>query len=62
MANIINADDMFETWNNMDIDVTRVNRGAPKEIRLFSKTLDEADGKFDKKELGRLRKVLKNIK
>ncbi len=62
MANIINADDMFETWNNMDIDVTRINRGAPKEIRLFSKTLNDAEGKIDKKELGRLRKVLKNIK
>ncbi|MDO4161553.1 MAG: hypothetical protein Q4D80_00925 [Pseudomonadota bacterium] len=62
MANIINADDMFEVWNNMDIDVTRINRGAPKEIRLFSKTIDEADEQIDTKELNRLRKVLKNIK
>ena len=62
MANIINADDMFEIWNNMDIDVTRINRGAPKEMRLFSKTLDDADRQIDRKELDRLRKVLKNIK
>lgn len=62
MANIINADDMFEIWNNMDIDVTRINRGAPKEMRLFSKTLDDADRQIDRKELNRLRKVLKNIK
>ena len=62
MANIINADDMFEIWNKMDIDVTRVNRGAPKEIRLFSKTLDDAEAQIDRKELNRLRKVLKSIK
>ena len=62
MANIINADDMFDIWNNMDIDVTRVNRGSPKEIRLFSKTVDEAEGSMDRKEFEKLRKVLKSIK
>ena len=62
MENIINADDMFEVWNKMDIEVTRINRGAPKEIHLFSKSLDEADGQIDYKELNRLRKVLKSIK
>lgn len=62
MANIINADDMFEIWNKMDIEVTRINRGAPKEIHLFSKSLDEAEGQIDRKELNRLRKILKSIK
>lgn len=62
MANIINADDMFEIWNKMDIEVTRTNRGAPKEIHLFSKSLDEAEGQIDRKELNRLRKILKSIK
>ncbi len=62
MANIINADDMFEIWNKMDIEVTRINRGAPKEIHLFSKSLDDADGQIDRKELNRLRKILKSIK
>lgn len=62
MANIINADDMFDVWENMNINVTRINRGAPKEIQLFSKTLTEADGSLPRKELDRLRKVLKNIK
>lgn len=59
MANIINADDMFDVWKNMDINVTRINRGAPKEIQLFSKTLSDADGSISRKELDRLRKVLK---
>ena len=62
MANIINADDMFETWNGMDINVTRINRGAPKEIRLLSRTLPEADGTASKKEIDKLSKILKNLK
>ena len=62
MANIINADDMFDIWNEMGIEVTRINRGAPKEIKLFSKFLTEADGKVSKKELENLRKVFKSIK
>lgn len=62
MANIINADDMFDIWNDMGIEVTRINRGAPKEIKLFSKLLNEADGKVSKRELDNLRKLLKNIK
>lgn len=62
MANIINADDMFEVWKNMDIEVTRINRGAPKEIPLLSKTLREVENTMPHKEFERLRKVLKNIK
>lgn len=62
MANIINADDMFETWNNMDINVTRINRGAPKEIRLFSKVLTEAESKPSAKEIDKITKMLKNLK
>lgn len=59
-ANIINADDMFDIWSDMKIEVTRINRGSPKEIRLFSKTLNEADGSASRKELDKLRKILKN--
>lgn len=62
MANIINADDMFEIWNNMKINVTRINRGAPKEIKLFSKQLTEVEDKLPKKSLDKLRNVLKNLK
>ena len=62
MANIINADDMFDIWNEMGIEVTRINRGAPKEIKLFSKILSEADEKVSKKQLDNIRNVLKNIK
>lgn len=44
-GNIINAEDMFEIWNNMNVNVTRINRGSPKEIRLFSKSLDNCEEK-----------------
>ena len=62
MANIINADDMFETWNNLNINVTRINRGAPKEIRLFSKTLPEASDSISKKDFDKIAQILKKIK
>ncbi|MBQ9034575.1 MAG: hypothetical protein IJ099_01265 [Alphaproteobacteria bacterium] len=62
MANIINADDMFDIWKELNINVTRVNRGAPKEIQLFSRTLPEANGSMPHKEFERLRKVLKDMK
>jgi len=62
MANIINADDMFDIWDEMDIKVTRINRGAPKEIQLFSKTLGEAENAMSRQELDKLRKVLKSLK
>ena len=62
MANIINADDMFEIWNDLNIEVTRINRGAPKEIRLLSKTIPEAEGSLSQDELNNLRKLLKSLK
>lgn len=62
MANIINADDMFEIWNNMNINVTRINRGSPKEIKLFSKQLSESGDTLSKKNLDKLHETLKTLK
>ena len=61
MANIINADDMFDIWGDMGIYVTRINRGAPKDIHLFSKTISEANDNISKKELDRLTNLLKKL-
>lgn len=61
IGNIINAEDMFEIWNEMDINVTRIDRGTPKEINLFAKTLEEASGKIDKDEFEKLKKLIRNI-
>ena len=30
IGNIINAEDMFETWDDLDINVTRIDRGTPR--------------------------------
>ena len=62
MANIINADDMFEVWDNMGIEVTRINRGAPKEIKLFSKQLNEVSDKASKKDVEKLRNAFKSLR
>lgn len=61
MGNIINAEDMFEIWNELDVDVTRINRGMPKEIKLFSKTIEEAEGSPDKGQLEAIKKLIRNI-
>ena len=61
MGNIINAEDMFDVWNDIGVEVTRINRGSPKEIKLFSKSLEEADGKLNKNELDALKKLMRNI-
>lgn len=62
MANIINADDMFEIWDDMDIKVTRINRGMPKEIRLFSKTLTEAENPASARDIEKIGKLLRSLK
>lgn len=62
MANIINADDMFEVWENLGVEVTRINRGMPKEIKLLSKSLTETGGNLSKKDFDNVRRVLKSLK
>lgn len=61
IGNIINAEDMFEIWNEMNIKVTRIDRGTPKEINLFAKTLEEATGKISKDNFEKLKKLIRNI-
>lgn len=61
IGNIINAEDMFEIWDNMNIHVTRIDRGTPKEIKLFNKALEDADGKIDKPDLEKIKKLIRSI-
>lgn len=60
-GNVINAEDMFEIWADMNINVTRINRGSPKEIRLFSKAIDTCDAKVDGETLEKLRKLFRSM-
>lgn len=60
-GNIINAEDMFEVWSHMGINVTRINRGSPKEIQLFSKALDVCEEKTDKSSFEKLKKLIHSL-
>lgn len=60
-GNIINAEDMFEIWNSMNINVTRINRGSPKEIRLFSKSVENCEQKADKNTVEKLKKLIYSL-
>ncbi len=60
-GNIINAEDMFEIWSGLNVNVCRINRGSPKEIRLFSKALDNCDEKTDKATLEKLKKLVRSL-
>ena len=61
IGNIINAEDMFETWDEMNISVTRIDRGTPKELKLFSKTLAEAGNHIDKDKFEKIKKLVRSI-
>ena len=61
MGNIINAEDMFEIWNNMNIFVTRIDRGSPKELKLFAKAVDDVSSPLDKEKGEKLKKIIRNI-
>ena len=61
IGNIINAEDMLDIWNDMNVNVTRIDRGTPKEIPLFAKNIEDADDKADKSVLEKIKKLLRNI-
>lgn len=61
IGNIINAEDMFDIWNDMNISVCRIDRGTPKELNLFSKTLDEAENKAGRETLEKIKKIIRSI-
>lgn len=61
IGNIINAEDMFDIWNGLNVEVTRINRGSPKEIKLFSKSIEDADEKLEQTQLETLKKIMRNI-
>lgn len=61
IGNIINAEDMFEIWDDIGVNVTRIDRGTPKELKLFSKTLDEAIESIDKDKLEKIKKLIRSV-
>jgi len=61
IGNIINAEDMFEIWESLHVNVTRIDRGTPKEIRLFARALPEADKPIAPGKLDKLLNILRNM-
>ena len=53
--------ELFDIWDNMNIHVTRIDRGTPKEIKLFNKTLEDAEGKIEKADFDKIRKLIRSI-
>ena len=61
IGNIINAEDMLDIWRDLNINVTRIDNGSPKDIPLFTKVLEDAEEKVDKNVLEKLKKLLRNV-
>lgn len=61
IGNIINAEDMFEIWDDLGICVTRIDRGTPKELKLFSKTLEESSDPVEKDKLEKIKKLVRGL-
>lgn len=61
IGNIINAEDMFETWDDLDINVTRIDRGTPKEIKLFARSLPEAEKPIAASKLDKVLKLIRSM-
>ena len=61
IGNIINAEDMLDIWKEMKVNVTRIDRGTPKEIPLLAKTLEDSEGAADKAVFEKIKKLLRSI-
>ena len=61
IGNIINAEDMFETWDALNINVTRIDRGTPKEIKLFARTIPDAEKEISPSKLDKVMKIIRSM-
>ena len=61
IGNIINAEDMFDVWNDLKVNVTRIDRGTPKEIKLFAKTLPDAVEPIGREDFEKIKKIVRNL-
>ncbi|MBO4285319.1 MAG: hypothetical protein J5895_03710 [Alphaproteobacteria bacterium] len=60
-ANIINAEDMLDVWDDMDIEVVRFAKGGPADLRPLSKAIGKADGRLSRNDVSELKKMLKRL-
>ena len=60
-GNIINAEDMFDIWDNLDIRVVRFARGNPQDLLPLAKAVKPANENMSQEDFGRFKKVLKKL-
>ena len=61
IGNIINAEDMVDIWEDLKVSVTRIDRGTPKEIPLFARTMPDAGAPVAKNDFEKIKKLVRNI-
>ena len=61
IGNIINAEDMFDIWNDLGVKVARIDRGTPKDIPLFARELPNAEAPLERDSFEKIKKLIRNI-
>lgn len=61
VGNIINAEDMLDTWDQMNVVVSRIDKGGPDELKSFNHLISSADGGASKPELDKLKKLIRSL-
>lgn len=61
IGNVINAEDMFDIWSDLGVEVTRIDRGTPKELKLFNKALDDAENSISNDDFEKIKKTIRNM-
>ena len=60
-GNIINAEDMFDTWDQLNVSVSRIDTGGPDELKLFNHALNNSGGNLAKADLDKTKKLIRSL-
>ena len=60
-GNIINAEDMFETWDDLNVKVVRYGKGKPTDLPNFQQLVVETKDRLSRDDLVRLKKLMKKM-
>lgn len=60
-GNIINAEDMFDVWADLDVGVVRFAAGSPEDLPLLSKAVKPCDENISEEDFSALKKVFKKL-
>jgi hypothetical protein len=60
-GNIINAEDMFETWESLNVRVARFAKGKPNDLPLLTQIVPQTKDKLDSEDLMMFKKLMKKL-